>query len=267
MRFLTPLLLLAACKSTPPASQTDEPTPTDTDVPFTCTDDEEPNDDLTTNARLDGPTAASLSTLDDDYFQIEIPPGQRADVTVSTNDTVDIDAELLFNTGSVIDSSTEPPGTTEALQTYSLLDVPQTVLLRTFLAAGAADEICTDYVLDVDFSCSDDGDVPNDRSDAQAMGIGDAERGQVAGADMDWYAFDVAGGEHDRVLINFAGSAGSLDWEVWLDDSPDQMLQSGTATHGFPLVLNNADFETLTFYVGVTHSTGGCNLYDLVVED
>lgn len=265
--MLIPLALLA-CKSATP-TPTEPPTDTDLPTPEACEDDDdEPNDTLEEAATISISHFATLASGDEDWWDFAIPPGQRATVTLEVPDSgANLDLDLLFPTGGDLDASSNQVGEDEVVSTHNVAPFEQTFLLRAFRVDGL-EGTCEDYALRIDLTCDEaDTDAPNQRTDALPLGIGDDLQGQAAGDDWDWYAFDVPGGEQDTVIIEFAESVDTLDWEVWLDDDPDQELDDGTLTANAPIVLDNADFETLTFYVGVRSTHGTCNLYDLRVED
>ena len=226
-------------------------------VSGTCTDDAfEPNDSTMAAASIStGTTMAETCPNNDDYYALMGTSGDTVSVTLTITDpTVDLDLEMLDNTGSYMTGSFGSTSTESMMSTF-----PAAGLVYVHVIAYGTGS--TAYTLDVTTTtpstCTDDSNEPNDStSNATPLASGPFS-GQICAANPDYYTFDVTATEMVMITLDYPTLAGDLDIQL-LDSTGAQIAISANASTPESI---NVSLDAGTYYLKIYGYEDGVNSY------
>ncbi len=238
--------------------------PTDPD----CPDDYENNDDIA-NAAVIAPGSYGLlvcgnTIADDDYFAIDLNPGEVLTVDVThQNATGNIDIELTDESGATVALSTSTTADVETV-TYTTA-IQQRLTWRVYTVSGADN---VPYTMDVAVGaagpCVDDSFEDNDTA-GQASAIeapGLYPRQRKCDTDEDWYAMTLPAGRLFEAFARYDVDAADVLIEI-LDPSQSVVASSSETVDGASATVTPA--STGTYYVRVFAAAPTRIDYDLLI--
>ncbi len=189
-----------------------------------CTNDaNEPNEAIAEATALPfGTRTASLceteSTLDSDYYAVEVPAGRELRVTLTFDGALgDLDLALLDDNDQYLADS-DGVGSTEELRFAP--DSAQTLYVVVF--GYSLEPLAVTYTLTTELGdvtvCSDDSFEDNDLP-GSAKPLGDSAQAvdlQICPGDFDYWTFPVTCGARVEVIMDIAGGA-DLDLDLYDD--------------------------------------------------
>lgn len=184
----------------------------------TCeADSYEDNDTLATATVIEAGTLSALTLCeeDDDWFALEMYPGETLSATLTYYGAEgDLSLELYDATGALLDSS-DTSGDEEILESMS----PTTQTL--YLKIPGRPDLINGYDLTVDVAspaCTDDGAEDDDDLDTAAPLGATPVDGQICNGDEDWRTFFVPADIELEITADFVHANGDLNLELFGPD-------------------------------------------------